>query len=50
LKFDKLALKAPIDQAADIVMTDRGHLDPNPIPVSKEDVMHLLKDIVDGRL
>ena len=50
LKFDKLILKAPIDQAADIVMTDRGHLDPNPIPVTKEDVMHLLKDIVDGRL
>ncbi|OLB91571.1 MAG: alcohol dehydrogenase [Thaumarchaeota archaeon 13_1_40CM_38_12] len=50
LKFDKLTLKAPIDQAADIVMTDRGHLDPNPIPVTKEDVMHLLQDIVDGRL
>ncbi|OLC34324.1 MAG: alcohol dehydrogenase [Thaumarchaeota archaeon 13_1_40CM_4_38_7] len=50
LKFDRLTLKAPIDQAADIVMTDRGHLDPNPIPVTKEDVMHLLQDIVDGRL
>ena len=50
LKFDRLILKAPIDQAADVVMTDRGHLDPNPIPVTKEDVMHLLKDIVDGRL
>ena len=50
LKFDRLTLKAPIDQAADIVMTDRGHLDPNPVPVTKEDVMHLLKDIVDGRL
>ncbi len=50
LKFDKLTLKTPIDQAADVVMTDRGHLDPNPIPVTKEDVMHLLQDIVDGRL
>src|SRR5207237_7282138 len=50
LKFDRLILKAPIDQAADIVMTDRGHLDPNPIPVTKEDVMHLLKDIKDGKL
>ena len=50
LKFDRLILKAPIDQAADVVMTDRGHLDPNPVPVTKEDVMHLLKDIVDGRL
>ena len=50
LKFDRLILKAPIDQAADVVMTDRGHLDPNPVPVTKEDVMHLLKDVIDGRL
>jgi len=50
LKFDRLPLKAPLDQAADIVMTDRGHLDPNPIPVTKEDVIHLLQDIKDGRL
>jgi len=50
LKFDRLILKAPIDQAADVVMTDRGHLDPNPVPVTKEDVTNLLKDIIDGRL
>jgi hypothetical protein len=25
-------------------------LDPNPIPVTKQDVVQLLKDIVDGRL
>jgi succinate semialdehyde reductase len=50
LKFDKLSLKTPIDQAADLVMTDRGHLEPNPIPVTKEDVMHLLQDIVNGKL
>jgi len=43
-------LKAPLDQAADVVMTDRGHLDPNPIPVTKEDVMQLLKDITNGNL
>ena len=50
LKFDKLALKAPFDKAAEVVMTDRGHLDPNPIPVTKEDVIQLLKDIQEGRL
>ena len=50
LKFDKLPLKAPFDQAADVVMTDRGHLDPNPIPVTKEDVITLLQDIVKGKL
>ena len=50
LKFDHLTLKTPIAQAADVVMTDRGHLDPNPIPVTKEDVMQLLQDITNGRL
>jgi len=50
LKFDKLTLKTPFEQAADVVMTDKGHLDPNPLPVTKQDVVQLLKDIVDGRL
>jgi succinate semialdehyde reductase len=31
-------------------MTDKGHLDPNPVPVTKQDVVQLLKDIVDGKL
>ena len=31
--FDKLELKADVDQAADVVMTDKGHLDPNPNPI-----------------
>jgi succinate semialdehyde reductase len=50
LKFDRLPLKAPLDQAADVVMTDRGHLDPNPLPVTKQDVIQCLKDIVEGKL
>ncbi len=41
--FDKLDLKADVDQAADVVMTDKGHLDPNPIPISKEDVVKEFK-------
>jgi len=48
--FDKLELKADVDQAADVVMTDRGHLDPNPIPISKEDVVKCLNDIKAGNL
>ena len=48
--FDKLELKADVDQAADVVMTDKGHLDPNPIPISKEDVVKCLNDIKDGNL
>ena len=46
--FDKLDLKADVDQAADVVMTDKGHLDPNPIPISKEDVVKCLNDIKAG--
>ncbi|MFB5610603.1 MAG: iron-containing alcohol dehydrogenase [Nitrosopumilaceae archaeon] len=50
LGFDKLELKADVSEAADVVMTDRGHLDPNPIPVTKEDVMKCLEDIKAGNL
>ena len=48
--FDKLDLKEDVDQAADVVMTDRGHLDPNPISISKEDVVKCLNDIKTGNL
>ena len=48
--FDKLELKADVDQAADVVMTDKGHLDPNPIPISKVDVVKCLNDIKAGNL
>lgn len=50
LGFEKLDLKAPVDAAAETVLTDRGHLDPNPIPVTKEDIMKCLNDIKSGNL
>ncbi|HET6517767.1 MAG TPA: iron-containing alcohol dehydrogenase [Nitrosopumilaceae archaeon] len=50
LGFDKLELKADVSEAADTVMTDRGHLDPNPIPITKEDVIKCLEDIKAGNL
>ena len=50
LGFDKMELKAPVDEAADVVMTDKGHLDPNPIPISKEDIIKCLNAINDGNL
>ena len=50
LGFDKLDLKADVSVAADTIMTDRGHLDPNPIPISKEDVIKCLQDIKSGNL
>ncbi len=50
LGFDRLDLKADVSEAADVVMTDRGHLDPNPIPISKADVVKCLEDIKAGNL
>jgi len=50
LGFEKLDLKTPVDVAAETVMIDRGHLDPNPIPVTKEDIMKCLNDIKTGNL
>jgi malonic semialdehyde reductase len=46
LKFEPLKLQKPFDQAADDIMPDRGHLDNNPIPVSKEDIIKCLDEIV----
>ncbi|MBM3896157.1 MAG: iron-containing alcohol dehydrogenase [Thaumarchaeota archaeon] len=50
LGFEKLDLKASVDVAAETVMIDRGHLDPNPLPVTKEDIMKCLNDIKAGNL
>jgi succinate semialdehyde reductase len=50
LGFDKLELKADVSEAADVVMTDKGHLDPNPIPILKNDVVKCLEDINAGNL
>ncbi len=48
LGFENLALKEDIDKAADTVMTDKGNLDPNPIPIKKENVIECLNDIKAG--
>jgi succinate semialdehyde reductase len=50
LGFEKLDLKTPVEVAAETVMTDRGHLDPNPIPVTKADIIKCLNDIKSGNL
>ncbi|HET7642258.1 MAG TPA: iron-containing alcohol dehydrogenase [Nitrososphaeraceae archaeon] len=46
LKFEPLKLKQPLDEAADVIMPDRGHLDNNPKPVSKDDIIKCLEEIV----
>lgn len=48
LKFEPLKLKQPLDEAADVIMPDRGHLDNNPKEVTKEDIIKCLDEIVNG--
>ncbi len=48
LKFEPLKLKQPLDAAADVIMPDKGHLDNNPIPVTKQDVIKCLDEIVNS--
>jgi malonic semialdehyde reductase len=48
LKFEQLSLKQPLDQAADVIMPDRGHLDYNPIEVTKQDIIKCLDEIVNN--
>jgi succinate semialdehyde reductase len=48
LKFEPLKLKQPLDEAADVIMPDRGHLDNNPIEVSKQDIVNCLGEIING--
>jgi len=45
LKFERLALQLPVDQAADVIMPDRGHLDNNPVPITKDNVVYCLEKI-----
>jgi succinate semialdehyde reductase len=45
-----MKLKPPVDEPAEVVMTDKGTLSPSPIPVSREDVTKCLNDINDGNL
>jgi malonic semialdehyde reductase len=48
LKFEPLKLKQPLDEAADVIMPDRGHLDNNPKEVSKGVIIKCLDEIVNG--
>jgi succinate semialdehyde reductase len=44
LKFKPLSLKQNLQDAADLIMTDRKHLDYNPKNVTKDDIVMLLKE------
>ena len=46
LNFETLTLKQGFEDAADVIMPDRGHLDNNPLPVSRENIVHCLDEII----
>lgn len=45
LGFESINLNQNLKDAADLILTDRKHLDNNPNPVSKDDIILLLKTI-----
>ena len=45
LNFQNIHLKQSVDKAADLILTDRKHLDNNPRKVSKNDIKFLLEEI-----
>ena len=45
LKFKKISLNLDLDQASEIILKDRKHLDNNPKPVTKKDITKLLCDL-----
>ena len=48
LNFKEIFLKQDLAEAAELILTDRKHLDNNPQQISKNDISFLLKKINDG--
>ena len=49
LNFKEIFLKQDISEAAELILTDRKHLDNNPRPILKNDIVFLLKKINDAK-
>jgi succinate semialdehyde reductase len=49
LDFPPISLKQNLNDAADIIMTDREHLDNNPKKITKKNVHHLLECINENK-
>ena len=45
LKFEPINLKQSLDVSAELILTDKKHLDNNPKHVSKSDIVNLLEKI-----
>jgi succinate semialdehyde reductase len=47
LDFSKIQLKQNYDEASELILSDRKHLDNNPLEITKNDIILLLKKIND---
>ena len=47
IKFPDIKLKQNLEDAADLILEDRKHLDNNPKPISKIQIIELLEKIND---
>lgn len=45
LEFSSIKISVSIEESSELILTDRKHLDNNPIPITKEDLMNMLKEI-----
>jgi len=44
-QFEKIHLKQDFETAAELILKDRKHLDNNPLPISKNDILQILEKI-----
>ena len=45
LNFKKISLNLDLNTASELILEDKKHLDNNPIPVTKNEIINLLKEI-----
>ena len=48
LDFKQINLQQNLEEASDLILQDRKHLDNNPTPISKKNIMFLLEQIQSG--
>jgi len=49
LNFEEINLQQSLDESAELILTDRKHLDNNPKQITKQDIIHLLELINSGK-
>ena len=45
LNFKKISLNLDINLASELILKDKKHLDNNPKPITKNEIINLLKEI-----